>query len=133
MGAYLGFALSLAAWSVFRVCSAADQTSGSAVAQVTAATQHFYAALNAADAVAADTFLLPGGDSFPRSGRKLDPEAPTARESLRHLEALFKGGLRFHVAIRDLQVKTYGDTAVATFYTEGSTTTGANRPASEGV
>jgi ketosteroid isomerase-like protein len=37
------------------------------------------------------------------------------------------------VAIRELQVKAYGDTAVATFYTEGATTTGTNRPASEGI
>jgi ketosteroid isomerase-like protein len=133
MRACLGFAVPLLAGNGATLGSAAKQTSSSVVAQVTAATWHFYAALNAADPGAADAFLLPGGDSFPRSGSKLDPEAPTAQQSLRNLEALFKGGLRFHVVIHDLQVKAYGDTAVATFYTEGSTTTGAKRPASEGV
>ena len=122
-------ALALVALGLPALCGAADQT----VAEVTAATQHFYAALNAANPVAADAFLLPGGDSFPRSGAKLDPEAPTVQESLRNLKALFESGLRFHVTIRDLQVKAYGDTAIATFYTEGSTSTGANRGASEGV
>jgi ketosteroid isomerase-like protein len=88
--------------------------------------QAFYGALNRADPEAADMFLLPGGDSFPRSGKALDPEASTAEQSLRNLRALFDSGLRFHVTIRELQVKVYGDAAIATFYTEG-TTTGADR------
>jgi ketosteroid isomerase-like protein len=102
-------------------------------AEVKAATEAFYAALNRADAAAADKFLLPGGDSFPRSGAKLDPEATTAEESLKNLRALFASGLRFHVVIRELQVKPYGDTAVATFYTQGTTASAAGRSASQGV
>lgn len=103
------------------------------VAEVESATESFYQALNAADAVAADRFLLPGGDSFPRSGRELEPEADTAEQSLRNLEDLFRAGLRFHVRIRDLRVRCYGGAAVATFYTEGSTTPAGGRPASMGV
>jgi ketosteroid isomerase-like protein len=92
------------------------------VDEVTAAMHSFYAALNRADPVAADRFLLPGGDSFPRSGKKLDPEAGTAAQSLLNLRAGFDAGLRFHVTLRDLQVKSYGTAAIATLYTDGETT-----------
>jgi ketosteroid isomerase-like protein len=93
-----------------------------ALEEVSAAMQAFYAALNRADPVAADRFLLPGGDSFPRSGKKLDPEADSAEQSLRNLQASFAAGLRFHVALHDLQVKGYGAAAIATLYTDGETT-----------
>ena len=112
---------------------AADAAAGNVISEVKAATEAFYAALNRADAAAADRFLLPGGDSFPRSGGKLDPEAATAEDSLKNLRALFDSGLRFRVAIRQLRVKPYGDMAVATFYTEGTTQPAAGRPASQGI
>jgi ketosteroid isomerase-like protein len=90
--------------------------------EVETATRAFYQALNAADPAAADKFLLPGGDSFPRSGKPLDPEPPTAEESLANLRALFARSLRFDVVIRDLRVTHYGTAAIATFYTVGHTT-----------
>jgi ketosteroid isomerase-like protein len=103
------------------------------IAEVKAATEAFYEALNRADAATAARYLLPGGDSFPRSGRKLDPEATTAEQSRQNLQALFDGGLRFRVSIRELQVKPYGDTAVATFYTAGATQPAVGHPPSKGV
>jgi ketosteroid isomerase-like protein len=98
------------------------------VDQVREATLAFYRALNNADAAAADRFLLPGGDSFPRSGAKLLPEAPTAEQSLQDLQKLFSAGLKFDVKVNDLQVKAYGACAVATLYLDGTTLPGTNRP-----
>ena len=103
------------------------------VAEVTDATRAFYRALNRADPVAADRFLLPGGDSFPRSGARLLPEAATAEQSLKDLQDLFAGGLRFDVNLEGLRVKAYGTAAVATFYLEGTTTPATNRLATGGV
>lgn len=119
------------------ICGATAACAGTAservVVEVKSATESFYAALNHADAKAADRFLLPGGDSFPRSGARLDPEAATAEQSLRNLTALFEQGLRFNVSLRDLRIKAYGDTAIATFYTDGETASSGGRPASQGV
>jgi ketosteroid isomerase-like protein len=49
-----------------------------------------------------------------------------------NLAHAFAAGLRFNVSIRDLQVKAYGDAAVATFYTEG-VTTAADRATAQGI
>jgi ketosteroid isomerase-like protein len=100
--------------------------------EVASALQGFYQALNDADADAAARYLLPGGSSFPRSGAPLDPEAPTAEQSLKNLRASFAAGLRFHVTLRDVHVTSYGDAALATFYTEGNTT-GVDKTVAQGV
>jgi len=100
--------------------------------EVTTALREFYRALNRADGGAAAAYLLPKGDSFPRSGGPLDPEADTPEQSAKNLRASFAAGLRFHVTLRELRVTTYGDAALATFYTDGSTT-GVNRVTSQGA
>ena len=67
--------LALAALGVFSSGVARDPADR-AVEEVKAATLAFYAALDRDDADAADRYLLPGGDSFPRSGAELDPRRP---------------------------------------------------------
>lgn len=109
--------------------SPARSTSGDVAEQVEAATRTFYEALNRADPVEAARFLLPGGNSFPRSGAELDPEAPSAEESLRNLQRGFASGLRFHVTLRDLRVQVFGEVGIATFYTNGMTTAPGRLPA----
>lgn len=101
---------------------AIPNAAANSIAGVTAATLAFYAALNHGDADSADQYLLPGGDSFPRSGKALDPEASTQEESLRNLRRSFTSGLKFNVRVHDLQVRKYGATAIATFLTDGVTT-----------
>jgi uncharacterized protein (TIGR02246 family) len=110
----------------------AELPAASDVDQVTAATQSFYRALNGADGSAAAKFLLPKGDSFPRNGGVLQPEEATAEDAARALRASFAAGLHFEVSLQHLEVKTYGDAAVATFYTMG-TTTGADKSVSHGT
>ena len=48
------------------------------VEEVAAATRGFYDALNHADGDGVAKYLLPRGDSFPRNGTELEPEADTA-------------------------------------------------------
>lgn len=136
----LGFALGSKESGAFELPAATAAPSAQrqnaregAASEVREATLAFYRALNAADPEAADQFLLPGGDSFPRSGALLLPEAATAAQSLKDLQVLFDQGLRFDVKVKDLQVKAYGAAAIATFYLEGTTTPAANRPPTLGV
>ena len=90
------------------------------VEEVAAATRGFYDALNHADGDGVAKYLLPRGDSFPRNGTELEPEADTAELAARNMRDSFAAGLRFRTSLRDLHVKVYGDAAVATFYIEGS-------------
>ena len=57
------------------------------------------------------SFFPPESDQFPRTGSLLMPN-PTATPE----------GLDFEVEVRHLDATVYGDSAVATFYTVGTTT-----------
>lgn len=105
----------------FAAVAAADDHQARASENVAQATRAFYAALNNGDAVAADQYLLPGGDSFPRTGKELSTEPPTQELSLKALRQSFASGLKFDVKLKDLQVHVFGDAAIATFYSVGST------------
>lgn len=84
----------------------------------------FYQALNDGDGEAAARHYLEGASSFQRTGLLLAPV-----RSAEYLNARFAAGLKFQVEVRHPEVKVFGDTAVATLYTTGSTTypSGASR------
>ncbi len=75
-----------------------------------AAVLDFYEKLNDEDPSYMDYFLA-GSDQFPRTGSLL---APSPTEIL--------PGLDFEVAVVHLEAKVLGDSAVATYYTTGTTT-----------
>lgn len=104
--------------SIFQPTSGAAQ---SAEEQVEDAIRSMYMATNNGDASAFWSFLATGdpehAGSFPRNGLVLGPPAAPAPE----MQADFdEGSVAFDVNLRDLHVTVYGTTAVATYYTTGS-------------
>jgi len=86
------------------------------VDDVKAAVLDFYEQLNNENPNFTEYFL-PGGSSFPRTGSLLQPSNSDRNAT----QANFDAGLDFDVAVRHLDAKVYGDTAVATYYTTGPT------------
>lgn len=78
--------------------------------------QLFYARLNASDPSFTELFL-PGGDQFPRTGADLQSNTVDPAAIRRNFDA----GLNFDLRVEGLQVKVYGDTAIATYHTTGAT------------
>ena len=83
---------------------------------IKAAVLEFYDQLNNENASYAQ-FFLPGGDQFPRNGVLVQPN----QEIIESTQANIDGGMDFNVQVRHIDVKVYGDAAVATYYTVGPT------------
>ncbi len=86
------------------------------VDDVKAAVLEFYEQLNDENADFTG-FYLAGGSAFPRTGALVQPSAFNRSAA----QANFNNGLDFDVAVRHLDAKVYGDSAVATYYTAGTT------------
>ncbi len=85
---------------------------------VKAAVQAIYEALNKGDANGFTKLILPGSSSFPRTGELLT-ETNTIEDFRSALQSLFDAGLKFNVQVHHLNVKIYGNNAIATYYTIG--------------
>jgi len=77
-----------------------------------------YDALNNGDADKVVKYYLPEASQFPRTGKGLMPFFTSTQQ----LKSLFDAGLKYQVKIRNLDAKTYGDSAVTTCYSTGFTT-----------
>ncbi len=83
---------------------------------VKAAVLQFYEQLNNENP-SFTRFFLAGGNTFPRTGSLIQP----SNNNRSAAQANFDAGLDFDVAVRHLDAKVYGDAAVATYYTAGTT------------
>ena len=86
------------------------------VDDVKASGVEFYNQVNNENASYAE-FFLPGGDQFPRTGGLIQPN----EEIIGTVQANIEAGLDFNVQLRHIDVKVYGNAAVATYYTVGTT------------
>jgi len=83
---------------------------------IKAAVQEFYDQLNNENTSYTD-FFLPSGDQFPRTGVLVQPNEEIIEATRANIDA----GLDFNVQVRHIDVKVYGNAAVATYYTVGTT------------
>ncbi len=83
---------------------------------VKAAVVEFYNQINNENASFAE-FYVPNGDQFPRTGVLIQP----FEEIIGTVQASIDAGLDFNVQLRHIDVKVYGNAAVATYYTVGTT------------
>ncbi len=90
---------------------------------VKAEMERYFAALNAGDANAYIQHFMPETSAFVGPG--LLSNARSLEEQRSSFQASLDGGLKRNLQLRHLQVKVYGNTAVATSYVVGNTTTGA--------
>ena len=86
------------------------------VDDVKAAVVEFYNQVNNENASYAE-FFVPSGDQFPRTGVLIQPN----EEIIGTVQANIDAGLDFNVQLRHIDVKVYGNAAVATYYTVGTT------------
>ena len=86
----------------------------------------FYQALNSGDAAGVTNLsLLDAVGDFPRTGglqAATDGDPGTVEEQIQAFQGTLDAGLNFQVAVHHLEAKVYGSTAVATYYTTGTTT-----------
>ncbi len=87
------------------------------VEDVKAAVQSYFAALNAGDANAYIQHFMPETSAFVGTG--LISHAHSLEEQRRTFEA---SGIKRNLQLRHLEVKVYGNTAIATGYVVGTTT-----------
>ncbi len=103
--------------TLFLVCMfATSATIADDTDDVKAAVQEFYDQLNNENTSYTE-FFLPSGDQFPRTGVLIQPN----EEIIGTVQANIDAGLDFNVQVRHLDVKVYGNAAVATYYTVGTT------------
>ena len=95
---------------------------GDDVADVKSAVQALYDALSNGDAAGYARLILPGQTQFPRTGGLLNSTPRVSEAETKKLQGLFDAGLKFDVGLHHLDVKTYGNTAVATYYATGPAT-----------
>ena len=77
----------------------------------------YYDRLNNED-VSFGMYLHEESNTFPRTGGLLDSAPFSAADT----QAEFDAGLDFDVELRHLEAHVFGDTGLATYYTEGTTT-----------
>ncbi len=92
------------------------------VDDVKAEMERYFAALNAGDANAYVQHFMPEVSSFVGTG--LMSQVHSLEDQRTGFQASVDSGLKRNLQLRHLQVKIYGNTAVATSYVVGNTTTG---------
>jgi len=81
-----------------------------------------YAALNNGDVEAYVRLVVPEGTLYGGNGSFLQERNNTTEALRANLQGMFDAGLKYDYRIRNLEVKVYGDSAVATGYVVGSRT-----------
>jgi len=81
-----------------------------------------YEALNNADVEAYVRWVAPEGTLYGGNGSFLQERNNTTEALRANLQGMFDAGLKYDYRIRNLEVKVYGDSAVATGYVVGSRT-----------
>ena len=81
-----------------------------------------YAALNNGDVETYVRLVVPEGTLYGGNGSFLQERHNTTEALRANLQGMFDAGLKYDYRIRNLEVKVYGDSAVATGYVVGSRT-----------
>ena len=89
---------------------------------VKAAVQALYETLNKGDADGRMKLNLPETSGFARTGGLFNLDARTVEDRRNDLQARFDAGLKWEQQVHHLNAKVYGNAAITTYYTAGSTT-----------
>ena len=90
------------------------------VADIKALEQGHYAARNRGDVDTWMSYHVLGRDSFGPGGARL-AKSTSLEEERKKLEESLKSGMKYNHVLTDIQVRIFGDTAIATSYIGGDT------------